>query len=185
MADHARRQHVQRRWLDDTYDQTSNNWALFTHNIFDITDQLGLTVGARYTHEKKKLDATSPTITRFCTRYCRQSALASCSSFPASIPQRPGRYCIDIDDSKTEGKLSGTVVLSWKPTDEMLTYLSYSRGYKAGGLQPRPVRRCGAASAMARLRDGGAVRLRRTAASLDDLEFEPGDQRRVRTGHEV
>ena len=24
-------------------------------------------------------------------------------------------------------------MLSWKPTDEMLTYLSYSRGYKAGG----------------------------------------------------
>ena len=42
--------------LHDTYNQSSNNWALFTHNIFDITDQLTLTVGARYTHEKKKLD---------------------------------------------------------------------------------------------------------------------------------
>ena len=43
--------------IDDTYKQSSNNWALFTHNIFDITDQLSLTVGARYTHEKKKLCA--------------------------------------------------------------------------------------------------------------------------------
>ena len=29
--------------LDDTYKQTSNNWALFTHNIFDITDTISLT----------------------------------------------------------------------------------------------------------------------------------------------
>ena len=46
---------AQWRTLDDTYKQSSNNWALFTHNIFDITDQFSLTVGARYTHEKKKL----------------------------------------------------------------------------------------------------------------------------------
>ena len=32
--------------LDDRYEQTSNNWALFTHNIFEITDDLKLTVGA-------------------------------------------------------------------------------------------------------------------------------------------
>ena len=29
--------------------------------------------------------------------------------------------------------MSGTVVLSCKPTDNVLTYVSYSRGYKAGG----------------------------------------------------
>jgi hypothetical protein len=43
--------------LEDSYRQSSSNWALFTHNIFDITDTLSLTVGARYTHEKKNLDA--------------------------------------------------------------------------------------------------------------------------------
>ena len=35
--------------------------------------------------------------------------------------------------TKTESKVSGTVVLSWKPTDELLTYASFSRGYKGGG----------------------------------------------------
>ena len=42
---------------DDLYNQTSNNFALFTHNIFTITDQLKLTVGLRYTRERKKLTA--------------------------------------------------------------------------------------------------------------------------------
>ena len=42
--------------IDNCYDQTSNNWALFTHNIFEITDGLKLTLGLRYTHETKELE---------------------------------------------------------------------------------------------------------------------------------
>jgi outer membrane receptor protein involved in Fe transport len=34
---------------------------------------------------------------------------------------------------KKEGEWSGTAVLSFKPIDQLLTYASYSRGYKAGG----------------------------------------------------
>jgi len=30
-------------------------------------------------------------------------------------------------------KISGTAVISYKPTDRLLTYASYSRGYKSGG----------------------------------------------------
>ena len=37
--------------------QKGNNYALFTHNIFKITDQLSLTLGARYTIDHKKLSA--------------------------------------------------------------------------------------------------------------------------------
>ncbi|MDQ3140313.1 MAG: TonB-dependent receptor, partial [Pseudomonadota bacterium] len=39
------------------YYQDSKNYALFTHNIFDITDQLSLTLGARYTNESKDFEA--------------------------------------------------------------------------------------------------------------------------------
>ena len=42
----------------DVYNQKSRNWALFTHNIFHVTPQLDLTVGLRYTNEKKTFDAT-------------------------------------------------------------------------------------------------------------------------------
>src|SRR3546814_6835398 len=39
-----------------TFAQRSTNYAIFTHNSFDIVeDALTLTVGARYTHEKKTL----------------------------------------------------------------------------------------------------------------------------------
>ncbi len=42
----------------DVYRQKSENYAFFTHNIFHITDTLSFTAGARYTHERKELNAT-------------------------------------------------------------------------------------------------------------------------------
>ena len=41
----------------DTYRQNSQSTALFTNNTWHATDQLDLTFGARYTHEKKSLDS--------------------------------------------------------------------------------------------------------------------------------
>ncbi len=118
--------------LDDTYKQESNNWALFTHNIFDITDQFSLTVGARYTHEKKKLAIDLADNNTLCTFFAGGPSLSSLQTIPCSlIASVPGG--LSDSDSKSEGRLSGTVVLSFKPADNVLTYLSYSRGYKAGG----------------------------------------------------
>ena len=114
--------------LDDSYRQKSNNYALFTHNIISITDQLKLTLGARYTHEKKTLDASFFDNNRLC------SVLSGggLQQVPCVIPA-VGASGFALDDSRGESKISGTAVISYKPTDRLLTYASYSRGYKAGG----------------------------------------------------
>jgi outer membrane receptor protein involved in Fe transport len=117
--------------LDDLYNQKSRNWALFTHNIFSITPRLKLTLGARYTHEKKSLDAALKDNNVLCTFYAT-SALASLQTLPCVTPSTPGGS-FGIDDSFSESKVSGTAVLSYKVTDRLLSYASYSRGYKAGG----------------------------------------------------
>jgi len=114
--------------LDDTYRQTSNNWSLFTHNIFEIASGLDLTVGLRYTHEKKTLDALLTDNNNLCTALSGTSL----QQLACVIPSVPGGS-LALDDSRSENKLSGTIVLSYKPTPELLTYASYSRGYKAGG----------------------------------------------------
>ena len=114
--------------LDDSYRQTSNNWALFTHNIFSITDRLKLTLGARYTHEKKSLAAAFADNNTICTLLSG----GGLQQLPCVIPSAPGGT-FAIDDSRSESKISGTAVISYKPTDRLLTYASYSRGYKAGG----------------------------------------------------
>ena len=114
--------------LDDSYRQTSNNFALFTHNIFSITDRLKLTLGARWTHEKKSLGASMADNNVLC----RIFSGTSLQQLPCVIPSVGGAG-YGIDDSRSESRISGTAVISYKPTDRLLTYASYSRGYKAGG----------------------------------------------------
>ena len=85
-------------------------------------------MGLRYTHEKKTLDATLADNNRLCTALSG-TALQQLACVIPSVPTGS----MTIDDERSENKLSGTGVLSYKPTPELLTYASFSRGYKAGG----------------------------------------------------
>jgi outer membrane receptor protein involved in Fe transport len=153
--------------IDDLYDQTSNNFAIFTHNIFEITKGLKLTVGVRYTHEKKQLDAHLTDNNFVCSVFSGTTL----ASLPCVIPSVPG-HNFSFDDSKTEHKFSGTAVLSWKPIDEILTYASYSKGYKAGGfnLDRSALTRAQAVNLSTHATVAGAVT---GAASGSDLQFDP------------
>ena len=167
----------------DTYNQKSNNWALFTHNIFHVTPQFDVTVGLRYTHEKKKFDATFGNDNNVCVA---NQALLSQFVDPASPAFQTGGLftvaqallnlsCqgnstaelngVSIDDTRSEGKLTGTGVLSYKPTDDILLYGSFSRGYKAGGFNLD--RSALKAPALSFARAGGAQAL------VGNLQFDP------------
>jgi outer membrane receptor protein involved in Fe transport len=128
----------------DTYRQDSRNWALFTHNIFHITDTLALTVGLRYTNEKKELDATFGNDNIACPQ--QQAALLPLLANPGLAPLAAGLIgltCqgnstaelngVSISDERSEDEFTGTGILSFKPSDDIMVYASYSRGYKAGG----------------------------------------------------
>jgi iron complex outermembrane receptor protein len=131
--------------IGDTYEQNSRNFALFTHNIFHITDNLDITLGLRYTNERKTFDAEFHNDNVACVQ--NQTALA-----PFLNPAHPlfataagivGLSCqgnstaelegVEVDDKRSEDEFTGTAVLSYKPIDNLLLYASYSRGYKAGG----------------------------------------------------
>ncbi|MFM7028929.1 MAG: TonB-dependent receptor [Chakrabartia sp.] len=122
--------------IRDRYKQTSRNYAVFTHNSFKLSEMLTLTLGLRYTNEKKTLDA------RFedNNAYCRVLSGLSPSSpayalgrLACVIPSIPNGSYTQDGTVKKEDKLTGTAVLSYKPSDDVLTYASFSRGYKAGG----------------------------------------------------
>ncbi len=118
--------------LNDTYSQTSRNYALFTHNVIRFTDRLNLTLGARYTNEEKTLDATFRDNNTACAAL-RASTLAGLAALPCVIPNVPGGSFSQTGAKKKEDRITGTAVLSFKPVDGLLVYASYSRGYKAGG----------------------------------------------------
>lgn len=128
----------------DLFKQNSRNWALFTHNIFHVAKGLDLTVGLRYTNERKRLTATFGNDNTACV--ANQSALLplrSVASLTATIDGILGLSCqgnstaelngASIRDTRKEDQFTGTAILSYKPTDDLLVYGSFSRGYKAGG----------------------------------------------------
>lgn len=140
---------------NDNYRQESENYAFFTHNIIHLTDTLDLTLGARYTNETKKFDASFVNTNTVCPavqgqllpfltpnpatgqRFARTTvpdaligAVISLACQGNSTAELNG---VSISDQRDEDEFTGTAVLSWKPNPSVLVYGSYSRGYKAGG----------------------------------------------------
>lgn len=133
---------------NDRYFQRDSNWALFTHNIVHITDRLDLTLGLRYTNDKKKFNATFGNDNNVCTTVqglvlddlvnpattaiarALAGALIGLSCQGNSTAELNG---VSINDKRSEDQFTGTAILSFKATDDLLTYASFSRGYKAGG----------------------------------------------------
>ncbi len=128
------------------FKQTSTNYAFFTHNVFAIVpDKLNLTLGARYTNEKKRLESAAISNNNLCgalraapaftgTAAALNAARGGATSLACVINNSAIGFARgDAGTERGEDEITGTAVLSWKPIDEILTYASYSRGYKAGG----------------------------------------------------
>lgn len=134
----------------DTYGQSSTSWALFTNNTIALTDRLDLGLGLRYTNEAKDLDsrytnlgtAASPAGVGCATARAR-FALISSALPVAALPGFYGLGCATFSDpafndattrqSIDEGEWSGTAKLVYHLSDDVMSYASYARGYKAGG----------------------------------------------------
>jgi iron complex outermembrane recepter protein len=123
--------------VDNRFRQKSVNYAFFTHNVIDIVrDKLSLTLGGRYTNEKKTLTGSFNTNNNFCGAL-RASGFAggAFNGLPCVVNNTSGTGIAlsDPNRKKKESEFTGTAVLSYKPSKDFLVYGSYSRGYKAGG----------------------------------------------------
>ena len=116
------------------FTQSSENWAIFTHNTFDIVpDKLQLTVGARYTHESKDLVANSRANNTLCPAILA-TPFQSLASIACVINGTAPSFAAGAPGTNfSDGQWTGTAVLSFKPTEDLLVYASASKGYKAGG----------------------------------------------------
>ncbi len=124
--------------------QKERNFAFFTHNIVHIVDGLDLTLGLRYTNEQKKLNASFSNNNTICPQ--QQAALIPFLSNPGLAAVAGGLIALScqgnstaelngqsLRDKRNEDEFTGTAILSYKVTPDILTYASYARGYKAGG----------------------------------------------------
>lgn len=128
----------------DTYRQNTQSFAAFTHNIVHITDKLDLTLGLRYTDERKRFSANFTNDNTACvanqqalTPFLTNAALAPIAAGILGLSCQGNSTAelngVSINDERKEDKFTGTAILSYKVTPDLLVYGSFSRGYKAGG----------------------------------------------------
>ncbi|MDY6948957.1 MAG: TonB-dependent receptor, partial [Pseudomonadota bacterium] len=136
----------------DVYQQESKNWALFTNNSIRFTDALELTLGLRYTDESKDLNSqyTNEHSGQGCSLLRANPTLQAAAAGLAG-PTVQGQvltiYGIgcsvtyadpifgNVATSQTldEDDLSGTAKIAYRFSDDLMSYLSFAKGYKAGG----------------------------------------------------
>ena len=102
------------------------SWAAFGEAYYNISDRLKLTGGLRYTRDKKQF-------TLVPSQLLLAPSTAAGGFVGAGYPSTG-----DLD--LKWGEFTGRAGIDWKPdlgfTDDTLVYAFYSRGYKAGGMNP-------------------------------------------------
>ncbi len=108
----------------------TKSWAIFGEAYWNVTDNLKVTAGLRWTKDKK---ITTPV----------QSQLllgGGGGTIGTSGGYVSSGYPTDPDVIQKWSEPTGRIVVDWKPdvsfTDQTLIYASASRGYKGGGTNP-------------------------------------------------
>ena len=99
--------------------------AVFGDVNFDLSEQLKVSVGARYTSDKR-------TGTVF-----RQNYTGIRSPEFGNAAAVPGLIRTNYTNSRTDEQFTPRVSVSWMPSDNATFYASYSKGFKAGGFDMR------------------------------------------------
>ena len=129
---------------NDDFEVKTNAAALFTHNEIALTDKLTATIGARVNYEEKDieydLNSTVPSCDFFLNNPAGgavvQNLIASGAGSLVLLSCNPAvntEYNGTDSDSFDETTVTGTAKLAYAFTPDFMSYVSYSRGFKAGG----------------------------------------------------
>ncbi len=148
-------------FANNFFTQDSESWSVFTHNTFDLTDALSLTVGLRYSDESKTGSFTQPSANNdVCSAIISNVVLGNpppgaapapplgtalgnglfgtgCFAFtaPANLPTVafgvPTPQTFSEDFNDDELIYTGKI--GYEVTPDISTYASFTHGYKSGG----------------------------------------------------
>ena len=157
----AQAQFIGGEGIGDESEQNSESIAIFTQEDFDLTDDLVLTVGARYTREEK--DITINSVNGFspigtgpgggggnpCQAAAANAATAAATNQPAptqafyngardivcGIAAITGPLISEgrYESDRKDTELTGTVKLAYTAEDGTLYFANVARGFKGGG----------------------------------------------------
>ena len=150
-------------FAQNLYRQNSTSYSIFTHNVFNLTDRLSVTAGARYVKETKdgsfsQLSASSAACQAISNGILTGAFAANglggfgpnllgatCFPFATSLgitaPANVGGGLASnflplpraFSSRFSDSRLTYTGQIGYKAADNVLLYASYSHGFKSGG----------------------------------------------------
>lgn len=107
-------------------DVETETWSIFGDFTYDLTDRLSVSLGGRYTSDKRT------------SRVLRTTFIGGFSDlFIPNSPAIPIAVTSDFNGSETFKEFTPRASISFKPDDDNNIYFTYSRGFKGGGFDPR------------------------------------------------
>lgn len=103
------------------------NWGLYFDVDYALTERLNLTAGLRYSKDEKEFSWLIPPTTFAEVRPGVPNQIFTLPEGLESAAENP----LKADDSWS--KTTGRLVAQYQISDPLMTYLSYSTGYKSGG----------------------------------------------------
>jgi iron complex outermembrane receptor protein len=113
--------------LASSVEQNTETWSAFVELTWNISDSFRTIFGVRYSDDEKDIDKVN-TITSFTG----DSVLPDATL--AGIYTALNFYTVyDYQLDRSEDHVTGNLNFQWDATDDMMTYLNFATGYKAGG----------------------------------------------------
>lgn len=105
-------------------DQQQDTYGAFLSGDFKVLPTLTVTLGARYSHEKKDAQVASFV-----------GARPTCNRLELDFKERTCRF--NFTGSRTYKNVTPKIGLTWEPNPNLLIYGSATRGYRSGGFNVR------------------------------------------------
>jgi len=113
-------------------------WAAFAQMTYDLTDQLQLSIGGRYTEEEKSFRPDQIIFTNYFTGISQIVPPGNpLAALDAPFLQAGERILPFIEKQINIDEFTPMMNLAFNPTDDIMLYFSYSEGFKSGGFTQR------------------------------------------------
>ena len=107
----------------------SESYAAFAQGMINITDEITLTLGLRYTKETKDVQST-----QFLTDDTSGYDAGSDSFYLGQVQATLfNTYAYDYKQNRETDDWIPSAVLQWNYSDDSMLYASFSQGFKSGG----------------------------------------------------
>ncbi|MGB3469371.1 MAG: TonB-dependent receptor [Erythrobacter sp.] len=107
-------------------DVNTETWSVFGDFTYDLTDTISVSLGGRYTNDRRE------------SRVLRTTFFGGFTDlFDPDSTAVPFLVTSDFEGGETFEDFNPRASISWQPTPDHNIYFTYSQGFKGGGFDPR------------------------------------------------